>query len=329
MKSNEMKSKYQYIDIGTNLTFDDFKGIYNGKQFHEPDLHRVIERAEKVGVTHIVLISTHLDDLLGNIEIIERFKSISSITFKTTIGMHPIRINQLCINNHLEDIESMKNKMNEIVNQMIIIGKEHEDKLCAIGEIGLDYGNDSDTEENGNNDNKFKEYQQCAYKQLSLLHSTFPQLPFLFHCKNAWNDFHRLNEELGYNGSFGVIHCFDGNNNELQRTLNYGWDIGVSCLSVLTEERIDTMKNIPLQRLHIETDSPFCDIKRTSAAFKYINRTSLGLRLPKYKPDSLVMRRNEPCNIIDIATIMSKITDNDYSSIVNTVYSNSQRIFFS
>ena len=312
--------KQQYIDIGTNLNFDDFKGIYNGKQCHEPDLHRVIQRAENVGVTHIVLIATHLDDLKGNIEIINRFKDQSSITFKTTIGFHPVRINQLIQNEHLDTEEKIAQRMNELITEMIAIGKKNLEKLCAVGEIGLDY--------NGVSVENQQAQQQC-FKQLAQLHHHFPHLPFLFHCRDAWDDFVALNEQLGYKGHKGVIHCFDGDDRQLEIVLKQGWDIGVTCLSFLTDERIETMKKIPLERLHIETDSPFCDIKQNSAAFKFVNKKSLGLRLPKYKPDTQVMRRNEPCNIIDVATIVSKINQIDHFAIIQTVYKNSHNLFFS
>ena len=58
----------------------------------------------------------------------------------------------------------------------------------------------------------------------------------------------------------GVIHCFTNTEEELKEYLELGLYIGVTALSFKTEENIRIAKKIPLDRLMLETDCPFCQV---------------------------------------------------------------------
>jgi len=64
------------------------------------------------------------------------------------------------------------------------------------------------------------------------------------------------------------------------------------------------VKAIPLERLMIETDAPYGEIKTTHEAFKYIKTSFSKKKKEKYDPehptcaDSIVKDRNEPCNLV-------------------------------
>lgn len=68
----------------------------------------------------------------------------------------------------------------------------------------------------------------------------------------------------------GVVHSFTGSKIELLSILELGLDIGINGASLRTEEGLENLKLIPLDWLHLETDSPYCEIKSTHASFKYL-----------------------------------------------------------
>ena len=56
--------------------------------------------------------------------------------------------------------------------------------------------------------------------------------------------------------------------------------------------------NIPLDRLMLETDAPYCDIKNTHASMKFVKTKFAGNKPEKFKSGTMVRGRNEPCTIV-------------------------------
>ncbi len=83
-------------------------------------------------------------------------------------------------------------------------------------------------------------------------------MPLFLHMRAACDDFERLylakKSELPKKG---LVHSFTGSFEELERMLSLGLDIGVNGCSLKTEENLEVVKRIPLERLHIETDGPW------------------------------------------------------------------------
>lgn len=74
--------------------------------------------------------------------------------------------------------------------------------------------------------------------------------------------------------------------------------IGVNGCSLKTKENIENVKKIPLDKLMIETDAPYCEIRNSSAGSQYVKTKFKSIKKEKWSPDMLVKGRNEPCQII-------------------------------
>ena len=122
-----------------------------------------------------------------------------------------------------------------------------EGKLIAVGETGLDYHYYADT----------KEIQQHFLRRyLALARSC--TLPVIIHCREAFSDlFSILDAE--YSGLPGVLHCFTGTLQEADEVIKRGWYLSLSGIVTFKKsiELQQVAREIPLDQLLIETDSPY------------------------------------------------------------------------
>jgi TatD DNase family protein len=120
-------------------------------------------------------------------------------------------------------------------------------RLVGIGECGLDYYYEHSARD---------EQRRAFAAQVALAHEL--SLALVIHARDAWDD---LFEVLASEGvpERTVIHCFTGGPAEAERCLEAGCDISVA--GIVTFKNADELraaiKVTPLDRLHVETDSPF------------------------------------------------------------------------
>ena len=118
----------------------------------------------------------------------------------------------------------------------------------AFGEIGLDY------------DRLFlsPKEPQLKYFEAQLDLAIDIQMPLFLHSRAASEDFERLvGSRLDKLPRGGLVHSFTGTMEEMNRLVALGLDIGVNGCSMKTEENLEVVKAIPLERLQIETDGPW------------------------------------------------------------------------
>ncbi len=120
-------------------------------------------------------------------------------------------------------------------------------KIVAIGEVGLDYHYP---------EHNASEQRQILLQQLNI--AKYHKMPVIFHVRDAWADFLefiRTNRDLV---PAGVIHCFDGDENLAREILDLGFSISVTGLVTYKKAKlIDAVRFIPIERLMLETDSPY------------------------------------------------------------------------
>jgi TatD DNase family protein len=196
---------------------------------HEPlfsDLSNVIQRSKDVGIEKLLTISTSFESFSKIKKIINKDKIIYG-----TIGIHPHECSANIINS------------NEIVKNL----KENS-KIIGIGETGLDFFyNNSD-----------KEKQISSFKE-HIKASIEANVPLIIHSRNAEKETFEILNEYKDNKLKILMHCFTGSKEFSEKLLTLNSHFSASGI-ITFKNSIDlqqTFKSLPLDKILIETDSPF------------------------------------------------------------------------
>ena len=111
--------------------------------------------------------------------------------------------------------------------------------------------------------------------QLKVAASISPQLPLFLHSRAAHDDFVRLlkdafGEKLERLEKGGVVHSFTGTAEEMRELMDLGLYIGINGCSFKTVENCAVVKEVHLDRLMIETDGPWCEVRPSHEGYKYL-----------------------------------------------------------
>ncbi len=189
------------------------------------DVHATLARALEAQVDRFVVIGT---DAQSSKEALALAEMRGDVEIYATVGLHP--------HDALDDIAPV-----------LAMARAGHPRLVGIGECGLDY---------------FYEHsprvaqRQAFATQIQLAHEL--DLALVIHARDAFDD---LFEVLGSEGvpPRTVVHCFTGTPDDVEGCLALGCDISLS--GVVTFKNAsslrDAAKMVPLDRLHVETDSPF------------------------------------------------------------------------
>lgn len=288
-----------------------YKGVYNGKKYHRCDLDEVMKRSVENGVKKIILTSGSLGDCYKSLNIIKRYESMEGYKgiLTTTVGVHPTQCN-----NFIKKSKSPEEYLNELLN----FANENSQYITAVGEFGLDYDRLFFCEKDVQL--KYFEYQFEISEKL--------KLPLFLHCRNSFQDFVEIMDRNKGRYTYGVVHSFTGTLDEMKRFVEMGFYIGVNGCSMKTEENVNVVKEIPLDRLMLETDAPWCDIRPTHASSKFVKTEFQSKRKDKWDMNYMVKGRNEPCTMIRVLEAVSKIKDIDEEKLADIVYENTMKVFF-
>ena len=202
---------------------------------YDSDREQVIARAQEAGLETIVAIGNGDGPVNFDcgIKLAEKYDFIYA-----TIGIHPHEAS-------LAD-QAALDRMEQLAKRP---------KVIAWGEIGLDYYYDHSP----------RDVQQRAFlAQMELARAA--KLPIVIHCRpsdnseNAWDDCLRLiQEQWAPSGLGGILHCFTGNAGQAKRALDMGFMVSLAGnITFPKAQQIrDAALEVPLDRMLIETDSPF------------------------------------------------------------------------
>ncbi|KAG5513764.1 hypothetical protein PMAC_000802 [Pneumocystis sp. 'macacae'] len=299
----------RYFDIGFNATDPVFRGFYYSKETHPNDFDEVLRRAREVGCQEMMVTGSCLKDSQEALKLASKYSCLTC-----TVGCHPTRVTEF------ERYPNGPEKYLKEIQKLALSGKSLG-KVVSFGEIGLDY----DRLEYAS-----KELQTTYFqKQLSIASDI--DLPLFLHSRGAAKDFIAiLTPFLPELPRKGCVHSFTGTLEEMHQYVSLGLSISVNGCSMKTPENLKVVKEIPLEYLMLETDAPWCSISPTHASYPYIKDTSYIF--PTYKKDKfvfgeMVKGRNEPCTIIQVASIVSQLKGLSIEKISEAAYINSMKMF--
>ncbi len=169
------------------------------------------------------------------------------------VGLHPNSLKGFC------DSESGQVVCGEEFNNDVYEKLASFPKVVGVGEIGLDY-----YLQKNHRAAQIKEKQKEVFvKQLTLARRF--DLPVIIHCRQAHDDmieilsdFRKSNRNLiPSNRSWGVLHCFSGDEDLAWKYFNLGLMISFTGLITFSRQWDDLIRKMPLDKIMIETDSPF------------------------------------------------------------------------
>ena len=103
--------------------------------------------------------------------------------------------------------------------------------------------------------------------------------------------------------------------------------IGINGGSLQKEETIEALQDIRLDRLIVETDSPYHDINMHYACSKFIKTKFPEIEPKHHRKDMLVIGRNEPCKIVWIIEALSAILKINEATLCQIIWKNTLKMF--
>ncbi|KAL4927195.1 3'-5'-exodeoxyribonuclease [Aspergillus undulatus] len=306
----ETNTTLRYVDIGINLSDPVFKGNYHGKQVHDDDLDDIVQRARDVGCQKFMVTGSDLEESKRAIEIARKYPGFCY----ATVGVHP------CQAKHFDEYPGGPQKLLDEVRSLALESKQ-AGHAVAFGEFGLDY------------DRLFLSAKepQLKYFEAQLEVAVELQLPLFLHSRAAADDFERLlAPKLEKLPKRGLVHSFTGTLEEMQRLLALGLDIGVNGCSLKTEENLEVVKAIPLDRIQIETDGPWCEIRPSHASSKFLSGAPplpKAVKKERWQKGCMVKGRNEPVAIVQVAHVIAGVKGITSEEVCEAAWANSIKMF--
>lgn len=100
--------------------------------------------------------------------------------------------------------------------------------------------------------------------------------------------------------------------------------------SLKTQEQLDVVAKIPIEKILLETDSPWCSIRNSHASSKHVKTTFPTVKKKeKWTENSLIDGRCEPLQIIQVLEVIASIRDENAEKLADVIYDNSLKLFFS
>ena len=206
------------VDSHCHLDFPDFG----------EELDAVVARAGEAGVAYMVTICTHLSKFAQVRAVAERYDNIFC-----TVGIHPHQA--------ATEKETSAAELAELASHPKVVG---------IGETGLDFYYEHSP----------RDIQETQFRA-HIRAARDTGLPLIVHTRDADDDTLRvMGEEYCENGPFpGLIHCFSAGRDVAEAAVDMGLYISLSGIVTFktADDLRDTVKDVPLERILVETDSPY------------------------------------------------------------------------
>ncbi len=210
------------IDTHAHLNFPDY----------DKDLDGVVGRAIEAGVKKIICVSSNTTDSQKAVEIAKKYPGVVF----AAVGIHPQQT----------DPEN-KNPLEKQIEKLAKLAKEKQ--VVAIGECGLDLSPAPPPEKDRTQDQQrfLFENQIKIAKELGL--------PLLIHSRKALEQ--TVETLKKFKSLKGVFHCYAGGKKGIKKVLGLGFYFGVDGNLTYDEGLQNVFRQIPLEKIVLETDCPF------------------------------------------------------------------------
>lgn len=235
------------------------------------DVEAVISRALENNVTHMINIGS---DVRSSAKAIEQAKSFKMLY--SAVGFHPHNAKNIIDEDYLKLTKWLEN-----------------DKVLAVGEIGLDYHHDFSP----------REVQKKVFvKQMEI--ARMHNYPVVIHNRESDQDvFDVINDFAGE--VKGIFHCFSGSYEMAEQLINLGYYISIAGPVTFKNSRNlpEVVKRTPLEKLLIETDCPYL------------------------APVPYRGKRNEPAYVVEVAKKIAEIKGISLEQVAKATSENAQKAF--
>ena len=269
------------------------------------DWQVVVKQAQKSAVKKILVIGVDLETSQKAIKM-----AVETNGLYATVGFHPHHCRNLLENTNKQI--SVSQQIQNIKAELIKLVKNK--KVVAIGESGLDYFVYQRTKyKNAEITSELKKTQKELFgMQIQLAKEI--NLPMIIHNREAGEEIlDTIDHFCKIDGHYprGMFHCISGNKNYLAKVLEMGFYIGVDGNITYNEKIKGLARLIPLNKLLIETDSPYLTPEPIRSKLK-----RLGKPL-----------RNEPVNVKIVAEAIAKVKSVTVDQIRTATTENAETLF--
>ncbi|MBU1292334.1 TatD family hydrolase [Patescibacteria group bacterium] len=265
-------SKPILIDTHTHVNFNPYKD----------DGDEVIHRALKNGIW-MINVGSQYSTSKRAVDYADKYKE----GVYAAVGLHP---------SHIYNEKFDEAKYEELLKN---------EKVVALGEIGLDYGEDDMTEET-------KDKQRDIFLQQVDLARRMNK-PVIFHCRKAYDDLIELLIMFSVGcahcphacapGLRGMVHCFMGRWSQAEKLLEIGFYLSFNGLITYARDYDKVIEKMPLDRILLETDAPYLT------------------------PEPHRDRRNDPINLKYIAEKIAEIKKIKFKDVAKQTTKNARDLF--
>ena len=245
------------------------------EQFND-DRDEVIARALDAGVERIVMPAIDVDSIRKGLELCDRHEGLAMMA-----ALHPS-----------ETKEATERDFDEVARLC------EDGRIVAVGETGLDYYWDRSFDD-----------RQHHFLRRHIRLAAERNLPLVFHNRESFDDLIRIVEEEQAavddpNLIRGIFHCFTGTPLEADRVSRAGFLLGIGgVLTFKNSDLSEAVREIPLDRIVLETDSPYL------------------------APAPFRGKRNEPAHVRLVAEKLAEVKSTSFEEVARITTANARRIF--
>ena len=238
--------------------------------YFKDDLDKVIGNARKAGVKIILTAGINPETNRKALELAGKYNIV-----KACLGIYPVQYdNKINLDDELKFIE------------------KNENKIVAIGEVGLDYKERKNINE-----------QKRLFEKIIQLTEKLNK-PIIIHSRKAEQDCIEMLQSSKLKKI--IMHCFGGRKSLVKKIIDNGWFLTApTCITRATQFQ-ENAKLTPITQLFCETDAPY---------------------LNPFKPKTGEFQRNEPAFVIEAYKKVAEIKGMELKEVINNVWMNFQTVF--